>query len=359
MRISRTIVGVLATGALAIALDAYVVFHGSSYDDVLYDSGASADDIISVAGAPSGVARAGDGSLLLTFAIRDGEGEDEKGAWRLLDADGDVVRSAKASADNEPLGLDDGFVLVEGASETTSTRIALDGTTTAAGQPEPATPVRAGDMLIPDPQARIFYRPSDGSVHELPLPGRHTSTHAYRQAAIDEDGTIWGVTDVASRTARLVHSTDGGRTWATDTLELPKVGTTSGLVASRGVTFLSFIDARDMEDTVVGATLDLHGGAPRPFAPAGVPLRRLDDLATKVLPDGRLVLGLDAEQGPAGWFVATSPANDTFTHLRVPARTSSITETGGALFAWVDDSDDLRQSLDAGASWTRVDIDGR
>ncbi|MET0819486.1 MAG: hypothetical protein ABWY58_00855 [Aeromicrobium sp.] len=359
MHITRTIVGVLAVGALAAALDAYVVFHGSSYQDVLYDSAASADDIISVAGAPAGVARAGDGSVLLTFSISDGEGEDEKGAWRLLDAHGKVVRSAKASAYNEPIGFDDGFVLVEGSSETSSTRIALDGSTKAAGKPEPSTPVRAGDILLPDPQAWIFYRPSDGSVHEVPPPGRHTRSGAFESVAIDEDGTIWGVTDRARRTFRLVHSADGGRTWATETRVYSKLGAPDDLIASHGVTFLSFIDASDMEDIFIEGMIVMDGGTPRPFTPDGVSLRRLDHLATDVLPDGRLVLGLDAERGPAGWLVATTPANDTFRPMKVPAKTSDVREAGGALYAWVGDGGDLRQSLDAGATWTEIDIGGR
>jgi hypothetical protein len=360
MRISRTIVGVLAVGAMAIVLDAFVVFNGSSYDDVLYDSGSSADDIIAVAGAPTDVARAGDGSVLLTFSISDPEGgEEEKGAWRLLDADGKAVRSAKTRAFSTPYGFDDGFVIAARDAEVPPTRVELDGHTTSAGATQPPDLVRAGDILVRDFGPPTFYRPSDGSVHELPPPGRHTRSDAFESVAIDEDGAIWGVTDRTARTARLIHSTDGGRTWATDTLAVAKSAAPGELVANPDVTLLMFIDAGDMEDTVVGGTIVVDRGTPGPFVPDGVPLRRLDDTATGVLPDGRLVLGLERERGSAGWFVATSPANDYFEPLKVPSKTSSIKVAGGVLYAWVADSDDLRQSRDDGATWTTVDVGGR
>jgi hypothetical protein len=219
--------------------------------------------------------------------------------------------------------------------------------------------VLAGDILVTDFGLLTFYRPSDGSVHELPPPGRHTRSDAFEKVAIDEDGTIWGVTDRTARTARLVHSRHGGRTWATETLTGARSGAPGELVASPGVTLLMFIDASDMQDTVVGGTIVVDRGTPRPFVPDGVPLRRLDDTATGVLPDGRLVLGLDDEQGPAGWLVATSPANDAFEPMKVPAKTSSIKVAGGVLYAWAADTDDLRQSLDDGATWSTVDLDGR
>ncbi|MFC5676561.1 hypothetical protein [Aeromicrobium endophyticum] len=359
MRISRTIVVVLLSGALAIALGAFVVFHGSSYDDVLHDTGASADDVIAVAGSPSGVARAGDGSVLLTFSIRDQEGgEEEKGAWRLMAPDGDVVRSGATRAFSTPHGFDDGFVVAAPDAEVPPTRIDLDGSTTSGGPTQPPAPVRPGDILVTDVGLLTFYRPSDGSVHELPPPGRHSRSDAFERVAIDEDGTIWGVTDRAERTARLVHSADGGRTWETDALTLPTAGAPGDLVTGHGVTLLSLVAG--MSDGIVGATI-VDGGEPRPFAPDGLRLRALDHTKTVVLPDGRLVLGEDDPHGSAGWFVATTQANSAFEPLDVPEKTSSITSSGGALYAVAgpDDAGELWQSLDGGATWTRVDVGGR
>lgn len=360
MRISRTVVGMLLAGALAIALGAFVLLRGTSSADVLDDAGASADDIIDVAGPPFAVARSGDGSLLLSFAIRDEEGgEAQKGAWRVLGPDGSVVRSARTPAYSEPHGLADGFVLVPRDGAGPTIRIAGDGTSTPTGAVQPATDVRAGDVLLTDYGLLTSYRPSDGSVHELPPPpASRAGDDVFEKIAVDDDGTVWGVTGWTDDEATLVHSADGGRTWRTDQVAMPKGAAAGSLLSSHGVTLLSFISG--MSDKIVGATI-VDGGAPRPFAPDGLRLRGLDHVKTVVLPDGRLVLGEDDTRGPAGWFVATSAANDAFEPLDVPARTTSITATGGALYAVTTPSDSggLWQSLDDGATWAKVDLDGR
>ncbi|MFI5429857.1 hypothetical protein [Aeromicrobium sp. UC242_57] len=130
----------------------------------------------------------------------------EKGAWRLLDPDGEVVRSETVARYGEPHGLDDGFVLVEGESDSPPIRIATDGTTSSAGKTQPFVPVEAGDVLISEFEPARFYRPSDGSVHEMPAsPGARSSDDIFQQAAIDDDGTVWGVSTW----------TDGSRLWCT------------------------------------------------------------------------------------------------------------------------------------------------
>ncbi|WP_456696603.1 sialidase family protein [Aeromicrobium sp. P5_D10] len=333
------------------------------YYDVLYDDDATAAEIIEVAGAPFDIARSGDGSLLLSFSIRDTEGgEMEKGAWRLLDAEGQVVRSETIATYGEPHGLDNGFVLVAGESDSPPTRIAADGSTSSAGKTRPFVPVKAGDVLISDIEPALFYRPSDGTVHEMPRPpGARSSDDIFQQLAIDDDGTVWGVTNWTDQTAPLVHSTDGGVTWKTEQVPMPGGdGGPHGLVASHGVTLLTFAELMaepQGDDNIVAARI-ATGGVSREFAPGGLPMDRLHYPGIVVLPDGRLVIGENEVKNAAGWWIAASPDNEDFVRLELPAEVTTITSTGDVLYAfsWPGENDVVWESVDDGATWDQIDV---
>ncbi|MGR4849196.1 hypothetical protein [Streptomyces sp. LARHCF252] len=125
----------------------------AAYERVIEDPHPRPADIIEAAGAPTGVVRADDGSLLLTYDA--GNVEDDEGpaatAWRIVGPDGRTVAEDAEHTDAEAApavfkGVRGGFVRVppgEGPRERTPSTYAASGTRSSSPRlhsaPVPAT----------------------------------------------------------------------------------------------------------------------------------------------------------------------------------------------------------------------------
>ncbi|MFI5429858.1 hypothetical protein [Aeromicrobium sp. UC242_57] len=123
------------------------------------------------------------------------------------------------------------------------------------------------------------------------------------------------------------------------------------------MTFAELMAEPQGDDNIVGARIAM-GGASKEFSPAGLPIDELHYPEIVVLPDGRLVIGEDDVKNAVGWWIATSPDNEEFVRLDLPTKVSTITETGGVLYAYSGPRGDdaLWESVDDGATWHEVDV---
>ncbi|GGX81930.1 hypothetical protein GCM10010515_56980 [Streptomyces fructofermentans] len=120
LTVAAAVVSVMSLALTACAQNDSGVGSGdreAAYKRVVNDPHASPDAVIEAAGAPAGVARAGDGSLLLSYNARS-IGDDEgpaAAAWRIVSPAGRTVaqQAWHANVEDQPdqyIGVRDGFV---------------------------------------------------------------------------------------------------------------------------------------------------------------------------------------------------------------------------------------------------------
>jgi hypothetical protein len=322
-------------------------------------------DVIEAAGAPTGVARADDGSLLLTFDA--GNVEDDEGpaasAWRIVGRDGRTVAEhaehGNAEAERAAFeGVPGGFVRVP-PGESTEGTYALDvrgrrHEVHSAGTP---LPTRPGDVLLSEPEPALVYRPATRTVAPpagLPAGSVHL--------ALDERGTVWSLDQSLTEDPdRVVRQRDGRTLGST---AVPKPYTGGALTARDGTVALSLLE----DDGVRGLLVTTDGGGHwRTVLAGGIPWRNLkrgpESLVLQLLTDGRLLVG---EEGGRHW-LAADRSNSAFHELRTPARFTSFAVHGTTLYGIADATtatyglvagEGLWISRDGGREWKRYEQRG-
>lgn len=200
------------------------------YKRVIEDPHPRPADVIEAAGAPSGVSRAGDGSLLLTYDA--GNIEDDEGpaatAWRIVDPDGRTVAEHAEHADAEAVppafkGVRAGFVRVP-SGEGTGGAYALDVRGKRHKVVVSETPVRArpGDILLAELEPTLVYRPATHTV----APPAGAPEDAIR-FAVDERGTTWSLAQPLTDDPHHVVRQRDGRTLGSTAVPRPYAGASS------------------------------------------------------------------------------------------------------------------------------------
>ncbi|WP_367323503.1 hypothetical protein [Streptomyces sp. HUAS ZL42] len=221
-------------------------------------------DVIEAAGAPTGVVRADDGSLLLTYDA--GNVEDDEGpaatAWRIVGPDGRTVAEHAEHADAEAVpaafkAVRGDFVRVppeEGAEGT----YALDvrGKRHKVVITETPLRTRPGDILLTEVEPTLVYRPA----RRIVAPPAAVPDDAVR-LAVDERGTAWSlVQSLTDAPDRVVRQRDG-RTLGSTAVPKPYAG---GVLAARaGTTALSLTQGEGVRGDLVqgeGLWISRDGG---------------------------------------------------------------------------------------------------
>ncbi len=332
----------------------------AKYRRVIEDPRPRPADVIEAAGAPTGVARASDGSLLLAYEadnVEDDEGPAAT-AWRIVDPDGHTVAEHAEHADAEAAppafkGVRGGFVRVP-PGEGAEGAYALD----VHGKPHKAviteTPsrTRPGDLLLAELEPTLIYRPATRTV--APPAGVPDSAIRF---AVDERGTVWSLDQPLTEDPNRVVWQRDGHTLGSRAVPKPYTG---GILAARGGTAaLSLIRG----ERVRGLLLTTDGGEHwRTVLDGGIPWRDLEhgpeSLVLESLADGRLLVG---EEGGRYW-LADDRANNAFHELKTPARFTSLTVDGTTLYGIADATtatyglvkgEGLWISRDGGREWHR------
>ncbi|WP_405812898.1 hypothetical protein OG241_01030 [Streptomyces sp. NBC_01390] len=366
----RRTVGLVASAALALT----ACGQGGSgaekpegreakYKRVIADPHPRPADVIEMAGAPLGVSRADDGSLLLMYEA--GNVEDDEGpaatAWRIVGPDGRTVAEHAEHGDAEAVppafkGTHAGFVRVpqpDGAD-------AAEGAWTldVRGKRHKAvvsgTPLRArpGDVLLAEPERMLIYRPATRTV----APPAGVPDGAVR-LAVDERGTVWSlVQPLTDAPNRVVWQRDG-RTVGSTAVPEPYLG--GALAARGGIAALSLIQGEGVRGLLLTTDTGRHW---RKILAGGIAWRDLrrgpDALVLELLADGRLLVG---EEGGRYW-LAADRTNSAFRELRTPANFTSLTVDGSTLYGIADATtstydlvkgEGLWISRDSGREWRR------
>ncbi|MFE7273448.1 hypothetical protein [Streptomyces sp. NPDC057623] len=329
------------------------------YKRVIEDPHPSPADVIEAAGAPTGVVRAGDGSLLLTYDA--GNVEDDEGpaawAWRIVGPDGRTVAEHAEHGDAEaPLaafkGVSGGFVRVpaEGAGE--AYRLDARGKRHSLVITESPSRTRPGDVLLAEPEPTLIYRPATHTV----APPADVPDNAVG-LAVDERGTVWSLDQPLTDDPNRVVWQRDGRTLGSRDVPKPYTG---GVLAARGGTAaLSLIQG----DGVRGLLVTTDGGGHwRTVLGGGIAFGELkhgpEALVLQTLSDGRLLVG---EEGGRYW-LADDRTNSAFHELRTPAGFTSFSVDGTTLYGIVDATtatydlvagEGLWISRDGGREWRR------
>ncbi|WP_409062969.1 hypothetical protein [Streptomyces sp. SYP-A7185] len=331
----------------------------AAYGRVVKDPHPSAEAVIEAAGAPAGVARAGDGSLLLSYNVR-GIGDDEgpaAAAWRIVSPAGRTVaqRAWHANVEDRPdryIGVRDGFVRWHRSSRGAQSVYALD---VGGKRHEVTTSVRAlgtrpGDVVLNEGIPALLYRPAERTV------ATPAGAAEYEDVAMDERGTLWFM--VRSQTPHRVVQQRDGRTLTST--PVPKPYTSGGaLIAAGGTTALALLRG----GTVRGLMVSEDGGAHwRNLTGGGIPWQDLKRdvvfLVLRALPDGRLLVG--ERQGR--YWLAEDRSNRSFRQLRTPVPFTSFTVQGKTLYGIADATrasydlvkgEGLYASDDGGRTWRR------
>lgn len=336
------------------------------YRRVIEDPRPSPADVIEAAGAPSGVARADDGSLLLTYDA--GNAEDDEGpaatAWRIVGPDGRTVAEHAEHTDAEAApvafkGAGGGFVRVP-RGEGAEAAYALD---THGGRRKAVTtdtPLRArpGDVLLTEPEPTLVYRPATRTV----APPAGVPQDAVR-IVVDERGTVWSLGRPLTEAADRVVRQRDGRTLGSTAVPKPYTG---GILAARGGTAALSLTRGDRVRGLLVTTDD--GEHWRTVLAAGIAWKELEhgpeSLVLEVLEDGRLLVG---EEGGRYW-LAGDRAATAFHALRTPVPFTSFTAIGTTLYGIADATtatyglvkgEGLWVSRDAGREWRRYEQGGQ
>ncbi|AGP58037.1 hypothetical protein [Streptomyces rapamycinicus] len=317
-------------------------------------------DVIEAAGAPTDVARADDGSLLLAYEadnVEDDEGPAAT-AWRIVGPDGHTVAEHAEHADAEEAppafkGVGGGFVRVP-PGEGAEGAYALD----VRGKPhktvitETPSRTRPGDVLLAEPEPTLVYRPATRTV--APPAGVPDSAIRF---AIDERGTVWSLDQPLTEDPNRVVWQRDAHTLGSRAVPKPYTG---GVLAARGGTAaLSLVRG----EHVRGLLLTTDGGEHwRTVLAGGIPWRDLkrgpESLVLKALADGRLLVG---EEDGRYW-LADDRANNAFHELKTPAAFTSLTVDGTTLYGIADATtatydlvkgEGLWISRDGGREWHR------
>ncbi|KOG23259.1 hypothetical protein [Streptomyces viridochromogenes] len=368
-RCKRT-VGLVAVAGAALALtgcragggvdDGRSADREARYKRVIEYPHPSPADVIEAAGAPTGVVRAGDGSLLLTYDA--GNVEDDEGpaasAWRIVGPDGRTVAEHAEHGDAEaPLaafkGVSGGFVRVP-PGDGTEGAYALDvrGKRHSVVIADSPLRTRPGDVLLAEPEPTLIYRPATHTV----APPADVPDDAIR-LAVDERGTVWSLDQPLTEEPNRVVWQRDGRTLGSRAV--PKQYTGGDLVARGGTAALSLTRGEGVRGLLV--TTD-GGGHWQTVLGGGIAFGDLkrgpEALVLQLLSDGRLLVG---EEGGRYW-LADDRTNNAFHELRTPAKFTSFSVDGTTLYGIADATtatydlvagEGLWVSRDGGREWRR------
>ncbi|MER5184518.1 hypothetical protein ABT009_40450 [Streptomyces sp. NPDC002896] len=367
-------VGLVAAASAALALTA--CSQGSSddgdsgdreakYKRVIEDPHPRPADVIEAAGAPTGVVRADDGSLLLTYDasnVEDDEGPAAT-AWRIVGPDGRTVAEHAEHADAEAApaafkGMRGGFVRVP-PGEGSEGAYALDvrGKRHKVIITETPLRTRPGDILLAELEPTLIYRPATRTV----APPAGVPDDAIR-LAVDERGTAWSLDQPLTEDPNRVVWQRDGRTLGSTAVPKPYAG---GILAARGGTAALSLTRGE---GVRGLLVTTDGGENwQTVLAGGIPWRDLkrgpESLVLELLADGRLLVG---EEGGRYW-LADDRTNSAFHELKTPAKFTSFTVDGTTLYGIADATtatydlvkgEGLWISRDGGREWRRYEQRG-
>ncbi|WP_406209135.1 hypothetical protein OG331_46470 [Streptomyces sp. NBC_01017] len=365
----RRAVGLVAAAGAVLALtacgpggpdDASSGDREAKYKRVIEDPRPRPADVIEMAGAPTAVVRAGDGSLLLTYDA--GNVEDDEGpaasAWRIIGPNGATVAQHAEHTDAEAAraaykGVPGGFVRVP-PGEGAGGAYALDVRGKRQKVVITGTPLRSrpGDVLLAELEPTLIYRPATRTV----APPAGVPQDAVR-LAVDERGTIWSLDQSLTEDPDRVLWQRDGRTQGSTAVPKPYAG--GVLVARDGTAALSLTRGESVGGLLVTTDSGTHW---RTVLGGGVAWRDLkrgpEALDLEVLDDGRLLLG---EEGGRYW-LADDHTNSAFHQLKTPTAFTSLTVHGNTLYGIADATtatyslvkgEGLWISRDGGRAWRR------
>jgi hypothetical protein len=326
------------------------------YNQVINDAKPSADDVIEIAGAPTGVARADDGSLLLSYNpsyLEDDEGP-AAFAWRLYSPEGKPVAEHAVHSDAESYpgdftGVEGGFVF--NADSENGYFLDVQGKRHKFKTKSTRRPTERGDAGIEGELGPIAYRPSTREV--TPIAG---VPNPYGDITVDDRGTAWLVDSPS-----VVWSRDG----RDETQRLPEGYNGHRVAANGGTAVVTLIPASDdgftAKATALFVTSD-SGATWKTVKDAAPPAIHKDGelLDLEVLADGRILVSAG---GRHSWLGSDS-SNRTFRKLNHPAAFTSVRAFGDTLYAIADskaatydfiEGEGLWTSKNGGRSWSRFD----
>lgn len=332
----------------------------AEYKRVIEDPHPDPADVIEAAGAPSGVIRADDGSLLLTYYA--GNVEDDEGpaasAWRIVAPDGRTVTEHAEHTDAEAgqaafKGIRGGFIRVPpGVEAKEAYALDVHGKRHKVVITKAALRTRPGDILLVAPEPILVYRPATRTVARP----AGVWENAIR-LAVDERGTVWSLDQPVAEEPFSVVWQRGGRTLGRTVVPKPYRGGT--LAARGGTAALSLTQGHGTRGLLV--TTD-GGGHWQTVLGGGIPFSTLkrgpEWLVMQVLADGRLLVG---EEGGRYW-LADDHTNSHFHELKTPAEFTSLTVDGTTLYGIADATtaaydlvkgEGLWISRDGGGEWRR------
>jgi hypothetical protein len=370
----RRTVGFLAAASAAVALtacgsggsdDGDSGDREAKYKRVIEDPHPRPADVIEAAGAPTGVVRADDGSLLLTYEA--GNVEDDEGpaatAWRIVGPGGRTVAEHAEHADAEAApaafkGVRGGFVRVP-PGEGAEGAYALDvrGKRHKVIITETPLRTRPGDILLAELEPTLIYRPAARTVASP----AGVPDDAIR-LAVDERGTAWSLDQPLTEDPNRVVWQRDGRTLGSTAVPKPYAG---GILAARGGTVaLSLTRGEGVRGLLV--TTD-GGGYWQTVLGGGIPWSDLkrgpESLVLEVLADGRLLVG---EEGGRYW-LADDRTHSAFHELKTPVKFTSFTVDGTTLYGIADATtatydlvkgEGLWISRDGGREWRHYEQPG-
>ena len=370
----RRAVGLVAAASAALAVtacgpggsdDAASGGREAKYKRVIEDPHPRPADVIEAAGAPVGVVRADDGSLLLTYDA--GNVEDDEGpaatAWRIVGPDGRTVAEHAEHADAEAVpaafkGVHGGFVRVP-QDEGAEGAYALDVHGKRHNVVVTGTRLRTrpGDILLAELEPTLIYRPATRTV----APPAGVPDDAVR-LAVDERGTAWSLEQPLTEDPERVVRQRDGRTLGSTAVPKPYAG--GILVARGGTAALSLTQGEGVRGLLVTTDGGEHW---QTLLAGGIPWRDLkrgpESLVLELLADGRLLVG---EEGGRFW-LAADRTNTAFHELKTPATFTSFTVDGTTLYGIADATtstydlvhgEGLWISRDGGREWRRYERRG-
>ncbi|MEV2211600.1 hypothetical protein AB0H86_09075 [Streptomyces sp. NPDC050997] len=364
----RRAVGLVAVASAAVALtdcragasdDGGPGDREAKYKRVIEDPHPRPADVIEAAGAPTGVVRADDGSLLLTYDA--GNVEDDEGpaatAWRIVGPDGRTVAEHAEHADAEAVppafkGARGGFVRVPGEGAERAYALDVLGKRHKVIITETPLRTRPGDILLAEPEPTLIYRPATRTV--APPAGVPDDAIGL---AVDERGTVWSLDQPLTDDPNRVVWQRDGRTLGSTAVPEPYAG---GVLAARGgTTALSLTQGEGVRGLLVTTDGGEHW---QTVLTGGIPWRDLkrgpQSLVLEPLADGRLLVG---EEGGRYW-LADDRADIAFHELKTPATFTSLTVDGTTLYGIADTTtatydlvrgEGLWISGDGGREWRR------